>query len=55
VGQVLESPEQIAEIPRLLKTQHGKPIPQEAGKSATNTELAYLFSGTCSLPLASNA
>jgi hypothetical protein len=55
VGQVLESPEQIAEIPRLLNTQHGKPIPQEAGKSATNTELAYLFSGTCSLPLASNA
>ncbi|HXR17857.1 MAG TPA: hypothetical protein VN777_16810 [Terriglobales bacterium] len=55
VGQVLESPEQIAEIPRLLKRQNGKPLPQEAGKSATNTELAYLFSRTYSLPMASNA
>jgi hypothetical protein len=55
VGQVLESPEQIAEIPRLLKRRDEKSLPQEAGKSATNTELAYLFSGTCSLPIASNA
>jgi hypothetical protein len=56
VGQVLESSEQIEQIPGLLKSHNGRPLQQQAARSSTDSdELMHLFSGTYSLPVASNA
>lgn len=55
-GQVLESLEQIDEIPRLLERQNVKPLqPQAARRLMSSDKLADLFSGTYSLPVASTA
>jgi hypothetical protein len=56
VGQVLESSEQIAEIPGLLASQYGQsPQPPASRRAADSDILANLFLGTYSLPVASNA
>ena len=56
VGHVLESSEQIAEIPGLLESQYGQsPQPQASRRAVDFDKLAHLFSGTYSLPVASNA
>jgi hypothetical protein len=56
VGHVLESPEQIAEIPRLLGSRHPMSSPQQAVRSETNCAvLAHLFSGSYSVPVVCNA
>jgi hypothetical protein len=55
VGHVLESPEQVADIPGLLESQKGKSFEPHAARSTVDSdELAYLFSGA-SMPVASNA
>jgi hypothetical protein len=55
VGQVLESSDQMAQIPGLLESQNGKSVPPTSARSAIDSaELARLFSGTYSLPVASN-
>jgi hypothetical protein len=55
-GQVLESPEEIGEIPRLLERQSGKSFQPHSNRRPTDSgQLADLFSGTYSLPVASNA
>jgi hypothetical protein len=55
-GHVLESSEQIAEIPRLLESQNGQSLhPQVSPRAIGSDKLAHLFSGTYSLPAASNA
>ncbi len=55
-GQVLESPEQIDVIPRLLEWQNGKSLqPQASRRFISSDELADLFSGAYALPVASNA
>jgi hypothetical protein len=54
-GQVLESPEQIDEIPRLLERQNGRSLQSQASRRIVNGDkLADLFSGAYSLPVASN-
>jgi hypothetical protein len=56
VGHVLEAPEQLAEIPGLLESWNGKFLrPRASERTADSDDLAHLFSGTYSLPLASNA
>jgi hypothetical protein len=56
VGRVLDSSEQIAEIPGLLGSQYGQsPQPQASRRGIDTAKLANLFSGTYSLPVASNA
>jgi len=56
IGHVLESPEQIAEIPGLLTSRNGKPLKRQAVSGAIGSdELEHLFSRSCSLPMASNA
>ena len=56
IGHVLESPEQIAEIPGLLTSRNGKPLKRQAVSGAIGSdELEHLFSRACSLPMASNA
>jgi hypothetical protein len=56
VGHVLESSEQIAEIPPLLENQTGNSSRQQAARRAIDLDqLAHLFSGTHSLAVASNA
>jgi len=55
VGHVLESPDQISEIPELLANQNNKSIPQGAAQKAIELEdLQDLFSGNYSLAVASN-
>jgi hypothetical protein len=55
-GQVLESPEQIDEIPRLLERQNGKSLRLQAFRRAIHPDrFADLLAGTYSLPVASNA
>ena len=54
VGQVLESPEQIAEIPRLLASQCGKVLQPQPPRTTDSAKLAHLFSGAYSLPAACN-
>jgi hypothetical protein len=54
-GHILKSPEQIAEIPRLLANRD-KSLRQRAGITGISPdEFAQLLSEACSLPLASNA
>ena len=55
VGQVLESAEQIAEIPRLLETYDDRPLRQSAPPTIDSVELVRLFAGTYSLPVARRA
>jgi hypothetical protein len=56
VGQVLESPEQISEIPALLANRGGESAQQgRPQKAIALDDLQDLFSGTYSLPVASNA
>ncbi len=56
VGQVLESPEQIDEIPQLLERWNGRSFqPQASRRVSDSHKLADLFSGAYSLPVASNA
>jgi len=56
VGHVLDSSEQISEIPGLLESQNGQsPQPQAPRRAIDSDKLAHLFSGTYSLPVASNA
>jgi hypothetical protein len=55
VGHVLESADEIAEIPGLLETWNSRSFPQRTGRSPLDSdELLHLFSGTYSLPVASN-
>jgi len=55
-GNVLETPEQIDEIPRLLERQSGNFFqPHTYRRSIDSDKLADLFSGAYSLPAASNA
>jgi hypothetical protein len=55
VGHVLESPDQISEIPELLANQNNKSIQQRLAQKAIEVDdLQDLFSGTYSLPVASN-
>jgi hypothetical protein len=55
IGQVLESSEQMAEIPGLLTSRNEKPSERQAASGAIGSdELEHLFSGACSLPMASN-
>ena len=55
VGHVLESPEQISEIPELLANRENKSVQQGAPQKAIALDgLQDLFSGTYSLPVASN-
>jgi hypothetical protein len=55
VGHVLESPDQISEIPELLANQNNKSIPQGTAQKAIELEdLQDLFSGNYSLAVASN-
>ena len=54
-GHVLESPEQIADIPQLLE-KRDKSLHQRASSTAIDSQdFAQLLSGACFLPLASNA
>jgi hypothetical protein len=56
VGHMLESSEQIAGIPTLLESQHEKSFQHQAAQNAIDPDnFAQLLSGTCSLPVASNA
>jgi hypothetical protein len=56
VGYVLESSEQIAEIPGLLADQHEKLLPPPTSRRAIDSDkLAHLLSGAYSLPVVSNA
>jgi hypothetical protein len=56
VGHVLESSEQIAEIPPLLENQAGNSSRRHGARSAIDRDqLAHLFSGTHPLAVASNA
>jgi hypothetical protein len=55
-GHILESSQQIAEIPALLESWHREPFqPQAAGSAADPADFAHLLSGTYALPVASNA
>jgi hypothetical protein len=55
VGHVLESADEIAEIPGLLETWNSRSFPQHTGRSPLDSdELLHLISGTYSLPVASN-
>lgn len=55
-GKVLETPEQIDEVPRLLEGQSGKSMqPHPYCRAIDSDKLAALFSGTSSLPVASTA
>jgi hypothetical protein len=55
VGHVLESPDQLSEIPELLANQNNKSIRQGAAQKAIELEdLQDLFSGSYSLAVASN-
>jgi hypothetical protein len=55
VGHVLESPDQLSEIPELLANQNNKSIRQGAAQEAIELEdLQDLFSGNYSLAVASN-
>jgi hypothetical protein len=54
-GHILDSAEQIADIPRLLE-KHEKSSHQRASSAAIDTrDFAQLLAGTCSLPLVSGA
>jgi len=56
VGHVLESSEQIGQIPGLLERHNEKHSQAQSARSAIDSdELTHLFSGTYSLPVASNA
>jgi hypothetical protein len=56
VGHVLHSSDEIAEIPGLLESQNARsPEPQATRRAIDADKLAHLFSGTYSLPVASNA
>ncbi len=55
VGHVLKSAEQIAEIPEVLESQIGQPPQQRTRATIDSDKLAHLFSGSYSLPVASNA
>lgn len=56
VGRVLESSEQIADIPRLLESPNEQCLQlQESRKAVDPGKLAHLFSGTSALPAASHA
>jgi hypothetical protein len=56
VGHVLESPEQISEIPRLLESQKQRSFRKQAVPTTMDPgELMDLFSGTHSLPVTSSA
>lgn len=56
VGQVLESAEQIADIPRLIAGQREEPFEHRRAPPNTDSrELGRLFSGADSLAVASNA
>jgi hypothetical protein len=56
VGQVLESPEQIDEIPRLLEKHYGQFLQPHALQRVVNSaKLVDLFSGAYAFPVASNA
>ena len=54
IGQVLESVEQIAEIPRRLETYDDRPLRQSTSSTIDSRELARLFART-TLPMASHA
>jgi hypothetical protein len=55
IGHVLESPDQISEIPELLANWRNKSVQQGvAQKAIALDDLQDLFSGTYSLPVASN-
>jgi hypothetical protein len=55
IGHVLESPDQISEIPELLANWGNKSVQQGvAQKAIALDDLQDLFSGTYSLPVASN-
>ena len=55
VGRVLESPEQIAEIPRMLEEEdtNSFPISRSSGNKE-HDQVAQLLAGACAMPLASN-
>jgi hypothetical protein len=56
VGQVLDSSEQIANIPRLLANQNAQSCPPHVSRRLIEADkLVHLFSGSYSLPVASNA
>jgi len=56
VGHVLESPEQIADVPALLENQiEQSPQPQTKWQASDSDNLARIFSGTYGLLTASNA
>jgi hypothetical protein len=56
VGHVLESSEQIEQIPGLLESQNEKHLQAQSARSAIDSaELMHLFPGTYSWPVASNA
>jgi hypothetical protein len=55
-GEVLETPQQIDEIPRLLERQSGRSFQPHTYRRAIDSDrLADLFSGAYPLPVASNA
>ena len=54
VGKVLQSIEEIAEVPHLL-AQNVPGLTSNSRRMADIDQLAQLFSGACPLPLASNA
>jgi len=56
IGHVLDSSEQIADIPRLLANQNAQSCPPHVSRRAIDADkLVHLFSGSYSLPVASNA
>ena len=55
VGHVLESPEQIAEIPGLIASRSGESFHRQTPAAIRSDELMHLFAGSCSWPIASNA
>jgi hypothetical protein len=54
-GHILESSQQIAEIPALLESWYGKSFQQEAVSAVDPDDFAHLLSGTYPLPVTSNA
>ena len=56
VGHMLDSSEQISDIPRLLASQNAQSCPPPAPRGDIDADkLAHLLSGTYSLPVATNA
>jgi len=56
IGQVLQSPDQIAEIPQLLESRGGdRPLQGTPWKTTESATLADVFDGSYSLPVAGNS